>query len=106
MNGYDIIKSSEAVHGVGSVIWLQEPIVISPVTYYRRKRYDIIQLVKIVAHIEDTEVKKFGIVFNDNNTRDHIFKFQKQRCNRSFRQQTFPVRCIDDWNNYVTKLCR
>ena len=27
MNGYDIIKSSEAVHGVGSVIWLQEPIV-------------------------------------------------------------------------------
>ena len=32
MNGYDIIKSSEAVHGVGSVIWLQEPVVTSPVT--------------------------------------------------------------------------
>ena len=32
MNGYDIIKSSEAVHGVGSVIWLKEPVVTSPVT--------------------------------------------------------------------------
>ena len=32
MNEYDIIKSSEAVHGVGVVIWLQEPIVTSPVT--------------------------------------------------------------------------
>ena len=32
MNGYAIIKSSEAVYGVGSVIWLQEPKVTSPVT--------------------------------------------------------------------------
>ena len=69
-----------------------------PTLYYRRKRYDLIQLFKIIAHIEDTEVEKFGLEFNDNNTRGHIFKLQKPRCNKSFRQQIFPIRCIDDWN--------
>ena len=38
MNGIDIIKSSEAVHGVGSVIWLQEPVVTSPVTFSTEKK--------------------------------------------------------------------
>ena len=38
---------------------------------------------------------KFGLEFNDNNTRGHIFKLQKPRCNR---QQSFLMRCIDDWN--------
>ena len=70
-----------------------------PTLYYRRNRYDLIQLFKIIAHIEDTDVAKFGLEFNDNNTRGHIFKLQKPRCNRSFRQQSFPVRGIDDWNS-------
>ena len=61
--------------------------------YYRRNRYDLNQLFKIQAHIEDTDEAKFGLEFN---TRGHIFKLQKPRCNKSFRQQSFPVRCIDD----------
>ena len=65
-----------------------------PTLYYRRNRYDLIQLFKIIAHIEDTDVAKFGLEFNDNNTRGHIFKLQKPRCNKSLRQQSFPVR----WN--------
>ena len=65
---------------------------------YRRKRYDLIQLFKIIAHIEDTDIDKFGPIFNDNNTLGHIFKLQKPRCNKIFKLQTFPVRCIDDWN--------
>ena len=69
-----------------------------PTLYYRRNRYDLIQLFKIIAHIEDTDVAKFGLEFNDNNTRGHIFKLQKPRCNKSFRQLSFSVRCIDDWN--------
>ena len=69
-----------------------------PTVYYRINRYDLIQLFKIIAHIEDTDAAKFGLEFNDNNTRGHIFKLQKSRCNKSFRQQSFPVRCIDDWN--------
>ena len=70
-----------------------------PSLYYRRKRYDMIQLFKIVANIEDTSVNKFGLSFNDNSTRGHIFKLQKPRCNKTFRSQTFPIRCIDDWNS-------
>ena len=75
-----------------------------PTPYYRRKRYDLIQLFKIIAHIEDTEVEMFGLEFNDNNTRGHIFKLQKPRCNKSFRQQIFPIRCIDDWNALQDKV--
>ena len=68
-----------------------------PTLYYRRNRYDLIKLFKIIARIEDTDVEKFGFEFNDKYTRDHIFKLQKPRCNKSFRQQSFPMRCIDDW---------
>ena len=67
-----------------------------PTLYHRSNWYVLIQLFKIIAHIEDTDAAKFG--FFDNNTRGHIFKLQKTRCNKSFRQQSFPVRCIDDWN--------
>ena len=69
-----------------------------PTLYYRRNRYELIQLFKIIAHVEDTDMAKFGLEFNDNNTRDHIFKLQKPRYNKSFRQQSFPLRFIDDWN--------
>ena len=41
--------------------------------YYRRNRYDLIQLFKIIAHREDTDAAKFGLEFNDNNTRGHTF---------------------------------
>ena len=51
-----------------------------PTLYYRRNRYDLIQLFKIIANIEDTDAAKFGLEFNDNNTRGHIFKLQKPRC--------------------------
>ena len=68
-----------------------------PTLYYGRNRYDLIQLFKIIAHIEDTDTAKFGLKSYDN-TRGHIFKLQKPICNKSFRQQSFPVRCIDDWN--------
>ena len=69
-----------------------------PTLYYRRNRYDLIQLLMIIAHIEDTDTAKFGLDFNDNNTRGHIIKLQKPKFNKSFRQQSFLVRCIDDWN--------
>ena len=68
------------------------------ILYYIRNRYDLIHLFKIIAHIEDTDATKYGLEFNDNNTRGHIFKLKKPRCNKSFRQQSFPVCCIDDWN--------
>ena len=49
-------------------------------------------------NIEDTGIDKVGLSFNDNNTRGHIFRIQKSRCIKTSRQQTFPIRCINDWN--------
>ena len=40
-----------------------------PTLYYRRNRYDLIQLFKIIAHKEDTDAAKFGLELNDNKTR-------------------------------------
>ena len=69
-----------------------------PTLYYRRNRSDLIQLLMIIAHIEDTDTAKFGLDFNYNNTRGHIIKLQKPKFNKSFRQQSFLVHCIEDWN--------
>ena len=69
-----------------------------PTLYYRRMSYDLIQLYEIISNIEDTNIDKFVLSLNDNNTRGHIFKLQKPRCSKSFRQQTFLIRCIGDWN--------
>ena len=69
-----------------------------PTLYYRRNRYDLIHLFKIIAHIEDTDVENFCMELYDNNTKGHIFKLRKPRCNKLFRRQSFPMRCIDDWN--------
>ena len=60
MNGFDIIKSSEAVHGVGSVIWLQEPKVTSPVTHiylYSIIKYETMSMSK---HYFETKVGTLG----------------------------------------------
>ena len=43
-------------------------------------------------------MKNIGLLFNDDKTRGHIFKLQKPMCNKSFRQQSSPVRCIGDLN--------
>ena len=39
-----------------------------PTLYYRRKRYDLIQLFKIIAHtgIEVTDTDKFGLIFKED----------------------------------------
>ena len=39
-----------------------------PTLNYRRNRYDLIQLFKIIAHIEDTDMEKFGLKFKDDKT--------------------------------------
>ena len=69
-----------------------------PTMHHRRKRYDIIQLFKIVHGYEDIEPEKF-FEFNDNCTRGHLFKIVKPRCQKSLRMNSFPVRCINKWNS-------
>lgn len=69
-----------------------------PTLHYRRKRYDLIQLYKIVHGFEDIDPGKF-LEFNDNCTRGHIFKIQKPGCHKKLRLNAFPVRCINMWNS-------
>ena len=52
---------------------------------------------KIVHGYEKVDIDKF-FTFNDNNTRGHIFQIMKVRCNKSLRLNSFPHRCINDWN--------
>ena len=70
---------------------------ILPTMHYRRKRYDLIQLFKIVHGYEDIKPDKF-FEFNDNCTRGHLFKIVKPRCEKTLRLNSFPVRCINKWN--------
>ena len=53
-----------------------------PTLLYRRKRYDLIQLYKIVHGFEDIKAEKF-FEFNDNCTRGHLFKIQKKGCKKN-----------------------
>ena len=69
-----------------------------PTLLYRRKRYDLIQLYKIVHGYEDVKPEKF-FEFNDNCTRGHLFKIQKQTCKKTLRLNSFPMRCINQWNS-------
>ena len=74
-----------------------------PTLHYRRKRYDLIQLYKIVHGFEDIEPGKF-VEFNDNCTRGHLFKIQKQSCRKKLRINAFPVRCINMWNSLTEEI--
>ena len=38
------------------------------------------------------------IFFFDNCTRGHLFKIVKPRCEKTLRLNSFPVRCINNWN--------
>ena len=70
-----------------------------PTLHYRRKRYDLIQLYKIVHGFEDIEPGKFE--FNDNCTRGHLtFKIQKPSCRKKLRMNAFPVR----WNSLIEEI--
>jgi len=69
-----------------------------PTLLYRRERYDLIQMFKIVNRFDDVDPEKF-FSFNDNTTRGHIFRITKPQTNKTLRLNTFPVRCINSWNN-------
>lgn len=69
-----------------------------PTLLYRRQRYDLIQIFKIINRIDDIDSSKF-FTFNDNITRGHIFRLEKKHVNKSLRSNSFPLRCINSWND-------
>ena len=62
--------------------------------HYRRKRYNLIQLYRIVHGFDEIEPGKL-VDFNDNCTRVHLFKIQKPSCKKKLRMDSFPIRCIN-----------
>lgn len=68
-----------------------------PSLLYRRERFDMIQIFKLIHGDEDIDPEKF-FTFNDNITRGHIFQIFKPAVNKTLRKNTFPIRCINLWN--------
>ena len=68
-----------------------------PTLLYRRRRFDMIQIFKLVHGLEDINSSSF-FEFNDNPTRGHIYQIYKPAVNKTLRKNCFPIRCIDDWN--------
>ena len=72
---------------------------------HRRRKGDMIQTFKIIKGLEDIPVERFfttGIV--NSNTRGHMCKLAKPRCNTSFRLRHFSQRIINDWNELSTNV--
>ena len=53
---------------------------------------------KIINGFDNIDPKKF-FTFNDNNTRGHLFRLEKQQVHKSLRLNSFPLRCINEWNS-------
>ena len=66
---------------------------------YRRKRYDIIQVFKIVHNIDDIDMNRFFTFTENNQLRGHNLKLNKPRVNKSIRLNSFAMRNIPVWNN-------
>ena len=66
---------------------------------YRRKRYDIIQVFKIVHNIDNIDITRFFTLTENNQLRGHNIKLNKPRVNKSIRLNSFAMRNIPVWNN-------
>ena len=64
---------------------------------YRRKRGDMIQLFKILNGFENIDAQTM-FTFATSQTRGHNKKLYKSRCAKGFRQHSFCIRSIDQWN--------
>ena len=49
-----------------------------PTLYYRRMRYDLIQLYKIISNIEDTNIDKFGYLLMITKQEGIFLSFRSQ----------------------------
>ena len=68
-----------------------------PSMAYRRIRGDMIETYKFTH--DKYQVKNILFTPSQGNTRGHLFKVVKPRCETSLRQHFFSQRTIDRWNN-------
>ena len=67
---------------------------------YGRKRFDIIQVFKIIRNIDDVDM-----TYTDNDhLRGHNLKFSKPRANKSSRLNSFALRNIHVWNSLPSEI--
>ena len=70
-----------------------------PTLDYRRKRFDIIQVFKIVHNIDDIDMSVFFTFTDNSHLRGHNLKLHKPRANKSIKLNSFAVRNISVWNS-------
>ena len=65
---------------------------------YRRKRFDLIQVFKIVHKIDNIEFDTFFKYAINSGTRGHCLKLHKPKATKSIRLNSFSHRTINSWN--------
>lgn len=66
---------------------------------YRRQRFDMIQVFKIIHKIDDIEAGKFFNYAENSGTRGHCLKLAKPKAHKSVRLHSFGHRTVPVWNN-------
>ena len=65
---------------------------------YRRKRFDMIQVFKIIHKIDDIDAGFFFDYAENNGIRGHCLKLAKPKAHKSVRLHSFGHRTISVWN--------
>ena len=65
---------------------------------YTRKRFDIIQVFKIIRNIDDIDMNSFFTYTDNDHLRGHNLKLSKPRANKTSRLNSFALRNIHEWN--------
>ena len=69
---------------------------------YRRKRFDIIQVFKIIHKIDDIDMNVFFSFDENTQLRGHNLILKKPRANKSIRANSFALKNIPVWNSLPT----
>ena len=64
----------------------------------RRRRYDLIEMFKIMKGIYKVETEKL-FEMNKDSTRGHSLKVRKKHCRLNLRKNFFTQRIVNDWNH-------
>ena len=71
---------------------------------YRRKRFDLIQVFKIIHGLDDIDMNLFFTFTENTQLRGHNLKLNKPRANKSVRLNSFALRNIPVWNGLTDEI--
>ena len=70
-----------------------------PTLDYRRKRFDLIQVFKIIHRIDEVDMNVFFNFAGNSGTRGHNLKLISSKANKSVRSNSFGHRVVSAWNS-------